>query len=192
MQVKSQRSKGQSKVQGPRSKAEPCFTSHVSRFTFFLQPNFSFCTHWTLDPSTTLRAGFGLWPAFALLCSLLTPMSATAQMIGGGATISIYGVVQVEPGPDVVTLEVKGERIRFAIQNVYCSDRRFSTGGFMTDVTRNDPGLHLKGEEEWLEMLIQEPPSKRTLQMTGVYYRDSRRFMLNKLTRFSGKPGIQQ
>ena len=123
---------------------------------------------------------------------MLTPISADAQVTSGGATISLYGVVQVEPGPDVATLEVKGEMIRFAIQNVQCSNRGFSTGGFMTDVTRKDPGLHLKGSEEWLEMLIKEPPSKRVLQMTGVYHQDSRMFVINKLVRFSGKPGLQQ
>jgi hypothetical protein len=124
-----------------------------------------------------------------LLWSLLTPSSADAQMTGGGGMISLYGVVQVEPGPDVATLEVKGEKIRFAIQNVYCSDRGFSTGAFMTDVTRKDPGLHMRGSEEWLDMLVKEPPSKRVLQMTGVYYQDSRMFVINKLARFSGSPG---
>jgi hypothetical protein len=86
---------------------------------------------------------------------------------------------------------VKDEKIRFAIQNVQCSDRNFSAGRFMSDVTRKDPGLHVKGSEEWLEMLVNERPNKRVLQMNGVYYPDSRLFVINKLTRFSGTPGLQ-
>jgi hypothetical protein len=105
--------------------------------------------------------------------------------------VSLYGTVQVEPGPDVTTLQVKDETIRFAIQNVQCSDRNFSTGRFMSDVTRKDPGLHVKGSEEWLEMLVNERPNKRVLQMNGVYYPDSRLFLINKLARFSGTPGLQ-
>jgi len=126
---------------------------------------------------------------FTLLWLLFTPVSAAAQKTSGGWTISIYGVVQVEPGPDVVTLEVKDEKIRFAIQNVQCSDRGFSTGRFMLDITYKDPGLHMRGSDEWLELLIKEPPSKRTLQMTGVYHPDSRMFVINKLARFNETPG---
>jgi len=139
---------------------------------------------WTLD----LR----LWTPLVLLWSLLTPISASAQVTGGGWTISLYGIVQVEPGPDVAALEVKDEKVRFAIQNVQCSDRNFSAGRFMTDVTRKEPGLHMKGPDTWLEMLINEPPSKRVLQLTGVYHPDSRSFVLSKVQRFQGSVAPRQ
>lgn len=128
----------------------------------------------------------------ALLWIFLTPVIASAQMSGSGWTVSLYGTVQVEPGSDVATLAVKDEKIRFAIQNVHCSDRNFSTGRFMSDVTRKDPGLQIKGPEEWLEMLINERPNKRVLQMNGVYYPDSRMFVIHKLVRFGGAPGPRQ
>ena len=133
----------------------------------------------------------GLWIIVTLLHALFTPTNVFAQKSGGGWIVSLYGTVQVEPGSDVATLQVKDETIRFAIQNVQCSDRNFSTGRFMSDVTRKDPGLHVKGSEEWLEMLVNERPSKRVLQMNGVYYPDSRLFLINKLARFSGTPGLQ-
>ena len=102
--------------------------------------------------------------------------------------VSLYGMVQVEPGNGVATLKVKDEQIRFVIQNIQCSDRNFSTGRFLTDVTRKEPGLFIKGPEEWLDLLINERPGKRVLQMRGVYYPDSRMFMLHKLERFQGAP----
>jgi hypothetical protein len=133
----------------------------------------------------------GLWIIVALLHTLFTPTNVFAQMSGGGWIMSLYGTVQVEPGSDVATLQVKDEKIRFAIQNVQCSDRNFSAGRFMSDVTQRDPGLRMKGAEEWLEMLVNERPNKRVLQMNGVYYPDSRLFVINKLARFSGTPGLQ-
>ena len=133
----------------------------------------------------------GLWIIVALLYALIVPTNVFAQMSGNGWIVSLYGTVQVEPGPDVATLQVKDEKIRFAIQNVQCSDRNFSTGRFMSDVTRKNPGLHVKGSEEWLEMLVNERPNKRVLQMNGVYYPDSRLFVINKLARFSATPGLQ-
>ena len=132
-----------------------------------------------------------LWIIVVLICALMVPANVFAQKSGGGWTVSLYGTVQLEPGPDVATLRVKDEKIRFAIQNVQCSDRNFSTGRFLSDVTRKDPGLHVKGSEEWLEMLVNERPSKRVLQMNGVYYPDSRLFLINKLVRFTGPPGLQ-
>src|SRR4030095_16700899 len=98
----------------------------------------------------------GLWIIVALLYAFIIPTNVFAQMTGSGWTVSLYGMVQVEPGSDVATLQVKDEKIRFAIQNVQCSDRNFSAGRFMSDVTRKDPGLHVKGPEEWLEILVNE------------------------------------
>ena len=138
-------------------------------------------------PPGPWRANFRLWILLALLGGmLLTPITASAQMIGGGWMISLYGLVQVEPGNDVATLQVKDEQIRFAIQNIQCADRNFSAGRFLSDVTHKEPSLYIKGPEEWLDLLINERPSKRVLQMRGVYHPDSRMFLLHKLERFQG------
>jgi hypothetical protein len=112
-------------------------------------------------------------------------------MTGGGWVISLYGIVQVEPGNSVAVLKVRDENIRFAIQNIQCSDRNFSTGRFMSDVTNREPGLYVKGPEAWLDMLINERPGKRVLQMRGAYYPDSRMLLLYKLERFQGAPAPQ-
>ena len=129
-----------------------------------------------------------LWTLFALLWSLLTPISASAQMTSGGWIVSLYGMVQVEPGNGVTTLKVRDEHIRFVIHNIQCSDRNFSTGRFLSDVTNREPGLYIKGPEEWLDLLINERPGKRILQMRGAYHPDSRMLFLHKLERFQGTP----
>ncbi|MBM4254535.1 MAG: hypothetical protein FJ147_01410 [Deltaproteobacteria bacterium] len=100
--------------------------------------------------------------------------------------ISLYGMVQVEPGNGVTTLKVKDELIRFVIHNIQCSDRNFSTGRFMTDVTHKEPGIFIKGPEEWQDILIKERPGKRVLLMRGAYYPDSRMLLLHKLEPFHG------
>ena len=120
----------------------------------------------------------------SLFAILMCPSLACAQAITNGWVVFVYGVVQVEPGDDVSTLQVKDEQIRFAIRNVRCSDRNFSTGRFMTDVTSRKPGLFMKGPEPWLDMLINERPGKRVLQLTGVYYPESRNFVLSNVQRF--------
>jgi len=122
---------------------------------------------------------------------LLVPAVAAAQMTGGGWTIRLYGMVQVEPGNGVTVLKVRDENIRFLIHNIQSSDRNFSTGRFLSDVTNKEPGLYIKGPEEWLDVLINERPGKRVLQMHGVYYPDSRMLMLHKLERFQGTPTPQ-
>lgn len=135
---------------------------------------------WTLDCSP--------WTVLVVLWLLLTPIRTSAQVTGGGWTVSLYGIVQVEPGDGVVTLKVKDEQIRFFLQNIQCSDRSFSTERFLSDVAHKKPSLFIKGPEEWLDLLINERPSKRVLQMRGVYYPDSRTFLLHKLGPFQGTP----
>src|SRR5947207_15716872 len=57
----------------------------------------------------------GLLPAFWTL----TTLSASAQFEGaGGWAIQLYGMVQVEPGANVLTLGVKNEEIRFVVHDV--------------------------------------------------------------------------
>ena len=115
---------------------------------------------------------------------MLVPVHLRAQSVTGGWVLQLYGMVQVEPGANVVTLDVKKEHIRFVIHNVRSSDRDFSTGRFYSETTNRVPGLYMKGPEQWLETLLNERPGKRVLKLIGVYYPDSRTFVINDLSQF--------
>ena len=126
----------------------------------------------------------GLLPAFWTL----TTLSASAQFEGaGGWAIQLYGMVQVEPGANVLTLGVKNEEIRFVVHDVRCSNREFSAGRFLSDTTHRTPGVYVKGPDTMLDILIKEKPSKRVLKLSGFYYPDSRMFVLNGLEPFQEK-----
>ena len=138
---------------------------------------------WILD--------FSWWWAAVLVVADWTflPASALAQMGGSGMSmIELYGMVQVEPGANVLTLGVKDEEIRFAVQDVRCSDQRFSTDKFLSDTKHRTPGVHVRGPEPLLDLLIKERPSKRALKLSGIYYVDTRVFVLNGLAPFNEKP----
>lgn len=108
--------------------------------------------------------------------------SAFAQSTtAGGWAIEVYGMVQVEPDPKVLTFGVKKETIRFAVHNVHSSNPRFPIHRFLSENKKRTPGVYIKGPEEMLDALIQEKPSQRVLKLNGVYYPDSRTFMLNGL-----------
>lgn len=111
---------------------------------------------------------------------LLTP-SVLAQSSMGGWILQVSGVVQVEPGPDVVTLTVKNERIRFAVHNIHCSDQRVPVHRFRSDNQHRDAGVLIRGDEEFLGTLLQEKPGKRALKLSGMYYPDSHMFNLQDL-----------
>jgi hypothetical protein len=116
-------------------------------------------------------------------------LSTAAQASGaGGLVIQLYGMVQVEPGPNVLTLGVKDEEIRFVVHNVYSASRTFSTARFLSDTKHRTPGLYIKGPESMLDTLLKEKPSKRTLKLHGVYYPDSRLLVLNGLEPFREEP----
>lgn len=115
---------------------------------------------------------------------LLVPTPSHAQLMTGGWLLHLFGMVQVEPGSNVVTMEVKKEQIRFAIHNVRCSDQNFSTGRFYSDVTHREPGLHMKGPDHWLDALLKERPGKRALKLIGRYYPDSHLFIIDDLSQF--------
>jgi hypothetical protein len=104
--------------------------------------------------------------------------------MAGGWAIEMYGMVQVEPGSNVVTLGVKTEEIRFAINNVRSSEGNFSHARFLSDTKRHIPGLYIRGPEPLLDLLIKEQPRKRMLKITGHYYPDSRQLVLTGLEQF--------
>jgi len=104
--------------------------------------------------------------------------------------IELYGIVQVEPGTNVVTLEVKNEEIRFVVRDLRCPDQRFSTDKFLSDTKHRTPGVHVRGPEPLLDLLIKERPNKRVLRLSGMYYADTRLFVLNGLAPFNEKPRI--
>jgi hypothetical protein len=124
------------------------------------------------------------------------PVSAFAQIVGsGGWTIQVFGVVQVEPGSNVLTLGVKNEEIRFAVQDMRCPDQRFSKERFLSDAKLHTPSVHIRGPEPMLDLLLTERPSRRVLKLSGTYYADTRVFVLNGLDPFKEKvnpPGLLQ
>jgi hypothetical protein len=119
-----------------------------------------------------------------LVCNVLAPAPVAAQTLTGGWIIQLYGMVQVEPGANVLMLDVQGEEIRFVIHNVRCNDRNFSMARFLSDTTNRVPGLYVKGSDLWLELLRKERPGKRVLKMSGTYYQDSRTLLLSNLEQF--------
>src|SRR5262245_48846460 len=106
----------------------------------------------------------------------LLPSSGLAQTAIGGEMVEIYGTVQVEPGSNVLTLDVKGEEIRFAVHNLRSPDQRVSMARFLSDVKRRNPAMFVRGPEEMLDTLRKERPGKRVLRLRGTYYYDSRIF----------------
>jgi hypothetical protein len=102
----------------------------------------------------------------------------------GGWLLQLFGMVQVEPGSNVVTMDVKKEQIRFVIHNVRCASQDFSIGRFYSETTNREPGLYMKGPEEWLDTLLKEQPGKRVLKLVGRYYPDSRLFIIDNLSQF--------
>jgi len=100
-------------------------------------------------------------------------------------------MVQVEPGPNVVTLGVKKDKIRFLINDVYSRDRNFYPGQFFAEMRNRTPNVEVRGPEELLEMLIKERPSKRVLKLMGVYYLDSHTLLLHAITPLRDTPKEQ-
>jgi hypothetical protein len=136
-------------------------------------------------PTSKVRNFFrlGLFVTVTLFGTLL-PVRAYAQTMTGGWLLQLYGMVQVEPGSNVVTMDVKKEHIRFVIHNVQCASQDFSIGRFYVETTNREPGLHMKGPEEWLDTLLKERPGKRVLKLVGRYYPDSRVFIIDNLSQF--------
>jgi hypothetical protein len=127
--------------------------------------------------------------ALLALSWMLTPTFSFAQIgLGaGGWVIQLTGMVQVEPGSNVLTLGVKDDVIRFAVNDVYSRDQSFSVPRFLSESRRRDPSLDLRGQDQLLDMLVKEKPGKRVLKLTGRYYQDSHRFVLDSIDRLEEK-----
>lgn len=106
----------------------------------------------------------------------------------GGWVLQLIGMVQVEPGPNVVTLGVKSDVIRFTVNDVHTRDQNFSVPQFLAEIRRREPSLEVRGQEALLDLLLKEKPSKRVLKLTGRYYQDSRRFILDDIDRLENTP----
>ncbi len=119
-----------------------------------------------------------------IAAGLLVPVHLHAQSMTGGWALQLYGMVQVEPGANVVTLDVKREHIRFVVHNVRSSDQNFASGRFYSETTNRVPGMYMKGPDHWLETLSKEQPGKRVLKITGVYHPESRTFVIHDLSQF--------
>ncbi|MGH9426328.1 MAG: hypothetical protein ACRD2L_08500 [Terriglobia bacterium] len=116
-----------------------------------------------------------------LLYGVFPTPSALAQSSMGGWILQVSGVVEVEPGPDIVTFTVKKERIRFAVHNIHCSDQRVPVHRFRSDNQDREGGVLIRGDDEFLDLLLTEKPGKRALKLSGMYYPDSHMFNLQNL-----------
>ena len=90
-------------------------------------------------------------------------------------------MVQVEPGANVLTLDVKDTEIRFQAQSVIGADRDFSLPRFLAELRHHSPSMTIQGPEHLLDLLLEEKPNKRALKLSGIYYHDARRFLVNKI-----------
>lgn len=134
------------------------------------------------------------WSAQTLL-SLLSGLvlllglapSLVAQMGSRGtALIEFTGMVQNRAGNDVLTLEVKKQTILFTLCDVQSSGHRFLRERFLSELRIRTPSIYIRGPDYLLEELLAEEPNKRGLKMRGLYYSDSRAFVINRLSQFHG------
>src|SRR5262245_33490956 len=95
---------------------------------------------------------------------ILSPVFSFAQIGTGGGMLQIIGMVQVEPGPNVLTFKVKTDEIRFVVHDITSRDRDFTMAQFFADVRHHQPNVDIKGPESLLDLLIKERPSKRALK----------------------------
>jgi hypothetical protein len=125
---------------------------------------------------------------FFLAAAWIFPPAIVFAQGGGGLTIQVFGVVQVEPGPNVLTLAVRNEEVRFAVRNMRCTGQQCSKDRFVSDIKHRTPSLYIRGPEPMLDLLVKEKPSQRVLRLEGLYYLDSRMLVLHDLTPFNGQP----
>jgi hypothetical protein len=139
--------------------------------------------------SQPLAHWYRILAVFALTW-VLAPTAAFAQLggIAGGEILQIIGMVQVEPGSNVLTLKVKDDVIRFAVNGIDTRNQNFSVPQFLSEARHREPSLQLRGPEPFLDMLLKERPGKRVLKLTGRYYQDSHRFMLDDINRLEDNP----
>lgn len=119
----------------------------------------------------------------------LFPGFAVAQFSAtNGWAIQLTGMVQVEPSSNVIELEIKGTKIRFAVHDMYSSDRTFSAQQFLSELRRSSSSMRVRSPEDLQDFLLNEKPSKRVLKLTGRYYPDSRLFLLDRVDSLPNKP----
>lgn len=130
---------------------------------------------------TSLLAFFFLVTAF--------PRPALAQFSAtNGWAIQLTGMVQVEPSSNVIELEVKETKIRFAVHDLYSADRNFSSQQFLSELRRTSSSMRIRSTEDLQDLLLKEKPSKRVLKLAGRYYPDSRLFLLDRIDSLPNKP----
>jgi hypothetical protein len=108
-----------------------------------------------------------------------------------GVSMNLIGMVQVEPGSNVITLGVKDTEIRFAVNDVESSLRNFSSTQLLAETRHRSPSMDVKAPEHLLDLLLKEKPRKRVLKLIGRYYPDARRFLLDKVTPIQEGPKPQ-
>lgn len=134
---------------------------------------------WSAQTLLSLLSGL------VLLLGLAPPL--VAQMGSRGtALIEFTGMVQSRAGNDVLTLEVKKQTILFALCDVQSSGHRFLRERFLSELRIRTPSIYIRGPDYLLEELLAEEPNKRGLKMRGLYYSDSRAFVINRLSQFHG------
>jgi hypothetical protein len=132
-------------------------------------------------PGLLLLAVFLMW--------MFLSSSASAQGVGSaGLPLHVYGVVQVEPGPRVLTLAVKDEYIRFALHNAHSVNSTASLLRMLTEHKHRMPSIYLKGADIVLDRLIAEKPGERTLKLIGMYHPDGRTFVVDTIKPFREQP----
>ena len=125
-----------------------------------------------------------LCPLLCLVLMLgLAPLLTAQTTTRGTVLIEFTGMVQSWPGNDVLTLEVKKQHIFFALHDVHSSGQRFLRERFLSDLRIRTPSMYVRGPDYLLEELLAEKPGTRPIKMRGMYYSDSRAFVMNRLFR---------
>ena len=119
--------------------------------------------------------------ALSLLQCVQLVVTRPARAQFGGILVEMYGMIQFGPGSQVLTPDVGGQTLRFAVHDLESRSPQFSFSRLMSETRRRKPSLHIKGSAHMLEMLRKEEPEKRMLRLTGMYYQDSRNFVLSRV-----------
>ena len=122
-----------------------------------------------------------LLAAFTLLQCVQLVVARPARTQFGGILVKMYGMVQFGPGSQVLVFDVGGQTLRFGVHDLESRNPQVSFSRFMSETRRRKPSLHVKGPAHMLEMLRKEEPEKRMLRLTGMYYQDSRNFVLSRV-----------
>lgn len=116
------------------------------------------------------------------------PGRVFAQGSSGIWPLEVFGTVQVEPGANVLTMKIKDEEIRFSVSDVRGGDRRISVARFLSETKSHSPGMYIRGDESWLDLLLKEKPGKRALRLSGLFYVETRVFVVNNVSPFKEMP----